>query len=193
MKESKMTTLQAASIIITVMISHIILNMPNHLISTTGSATILNIVYLFVISSFIFYVASKIFELFPNYDLIDICNFTFGKIFKNIFCVAVCIYFLTISGFVIRIFAESLVLIYLPNIDIEIVILIFIAITAIMNLLGFKSISRVTLITIPIILFSMVIIFISCSSSFIPERALPVLGYGAYNTFVSGLRKYICL
>lgn len=35
MKEKKIGTLQAAAVIITVMISHIILNMPNHLISST--------------------------------------------------------------------------------------------------------------------------------------------------------------
>lgn len=110
-----------------------------------------------------------------------------GKWLKNTFCIVICIYFLTISSFVIRTFSESLVLIYFPNIDLEIVILIFVAITIIMNLLGFKAISRVTLITLPIILFSMVIIFISSWSKFIPQRALPVLGYGASETFLSGL------
>ena len=106
---------------------------------------------------------------------------------KRVFGIACCIYFLTISAFIIRIFAESLVLIYFPDIHIEFVILVFIAITAITNLFGFKSISRVTLITLPIILISMVIIFISSASNFVPQRALPLLGYGAYDTFVSGL------
>lgn len=187
MKETKMGIMQASSVIITVMISHIILNMPNHLISNTGSSTILNLVYVFAISVFVFYLASKVFDLFPKKDFIDICEYTGGKWLKNLFSIAICIYFLTISGFVIRTFAESLVLIYFPNIDLEIVILIFVTITAIMNTLGFKAISRVTLISLPIILISMIIIFISSASKFIPERALPVLGYGAYDTFVLGL------
>lgn len=67
MKESKIGMLQAISIIVTVMISHIILNMPNHLISSTGPATILNLVYIFIIASFIFYLVSKVFDLFPRY------------------------------------------------------------------------------------------------------------------------------
>ena len=62
MNKTKIGTLHAASVIITVMISHIILNMPNHLISQTGSATILNLVYVFAISMVIFYFASKIFS-----------------------------------------------------------------------------------------------------------------------------------
>lgn len=120
-------------------------------------------------------------------DLIDICEYAGGSFLKKAFGIAFCVYFLTISAFIIRVFAESLVLIYFPDIHIELVILIFIAITAITNLFGFKSISRVTLITLPIILISMVIIFISSVSKFVPQRALPILGYGAFDTFVSGL------
>jgi len=193
MNKSKMGTFQAAAIIVTVMISHIILNMPNHLITTTGSSTILNLIYVFAISLGVFYIASKVFDLFPRKDIIDICEYTGGKFLKNAFCVTVCVYFITVSAFVIRTFADSLVLIYFPNIDLEVVILVFIAISGIMNLFGFKSISRVTLITIPIILVSMVIIFISSVSKFTPERALPILGYGASKTFLSGLRKYFCI
>ena len=79
MKENKIGTLQAASVIITVMLSHIILNMPNHLISSTGSATILNLVYVFTISAVIFYIASKILGHFPKQDLVDICEFARWK------------------------------------------------------------------------------------------------------------------
>ncbi len=85
MKESKMGVMQAASVIVTVMIAHIILNMPNHLIASTGSSTILNLAYIFIISIVIFYLASKIFALFPGKDLMDICEFAGGKFLKNIF------------------------------------------------------------------------------------------------------------
>ncbi len=193
MKQAKIGTLQAASVIITVMISHIILNMPNHLITETGSATILNLIYVFIIATLFFGIAVKIFKKFPGKDLIDICEVAGGKLLKNVISVLICIYFIVISGFVIRTFAESLILIYFPNIDIEMVILMFVSITSVMNLFGFKAISRVTLLTLPIILISMVIIFISSASHFTLQRALPVLGYGASTTFLSGLRKYICI
>lgn len=66
MKESKIGMLQAISVIVTVMIAHIILNMPNHLISSTGPSTILNLIYIFIIVFFVFYLASKVFDLFPR-------------------------------------------------------------------------------------------------------------------------------
>ena len=47
MKKTSMGVIQGASIIITVMISHIILNMPNHLLASTGSSTIINLIYVF--------------------------------------------------------------------------------------------------------------------------------------------------
>lgn len=188
MKETKLGTYQAISIIVTVMISHIILNLPNHLINETGSATILNIVYVFVISLIIFAIAIKILKLFPNNDIVDICEYAGGKVIKNIFSFLICIYLSIISGFVIRILSESLVLIYFPNIDLEIVILIFIAITAFLNVFGFKAIARITVIILPVILIAMVVIFISSISEFIPQRALPILGYGVPQTFLYGLR-----
>ncbi len=187
MKARKLGTLQAVAICVTVMISHIILNMPNHLINQTGSATILNIVYVFLITLFVFWLGSKVFNLFPNSDIIDICEYAAGKKVKVIFSAMVCVYLLVLSAFVIRIFADSLVLIYFPNINLEIVILIFVAIATILNVFGFKAIARSAMIILPIILFAMVIIFISSISDFMPERVFPILGYGASQTFVTGL------
>lgn len=113
----------------------------------------------------------------------------FGKHIKNIFAILICVYLLILSAYVIRIFAESLVIIYFPNIDLEIVILIFIAITVLLNLLGFKAISRTTSMILPVILVAMIIIFVSSASEFVPERALPILGYGANETFISGINN----
>ncbi len=192
MKERKLGTFQAIAIIVTVMISHIILNVPNHLITETGSATILNLIYVFIIFLIFFYIISRILKLFPSSDIIDICEYVAGKTVKNIFTIIVCIYLLVLSAFVVRTLAESLVLISFPNIDLEIVILIFIAIAIILNLFGFKVIARTTVFILPIVLVSMIIIFISSVSDFVPERALPILGYGASETFLNGLRKYFC-
>ncbi len=175
MTKSKLGIYQAVAIVVTVMISHIILNLPNHLLNATGSSTILNLIYVFAITFIIFYATVKIFELFPNKDIIDICEYAGGKTIKNIFSIGIIIYLLIISAFVIRIFAGSLVLIYFPNIDIGIVILIFIAITAILNIFGFKTIARASLIILPIILVTMIIIFVSSGSDFIYQRAFPVL------------------
>lgn len=188
MKERILENYQAVAICVIVMLAHIILNLPNHLIDATGSSTILNLIYVFTIALFICFIVTKLFKLFPNSDIVDISEYAGGKIVKIIYTVLLLIYLLTISSFVIRIFAESLTLIYFPNIDLEVIILIFIAITAITNLLGFKAIARASVIILPVILVALVAVFISSAPSFTPERALPILGYGFYDTFVKGLR-----
>lgn len=188
MNERKLGTFQAIAIVVTVMISHIILNVPNHLIAQTGSSTILNVIYVFIVFLVFLFIMLKIFRLFPNNDIIDICEYSAGKTIKNIFAIVVCIYLLIISAFVIRILAESLVLVSFPNISLEIVILVFIAVSAILNIFGFKVISRTTVFILPVVLVSMLAVFIASMADFVPERALPLLGYGASETFISGLR-----
>lgn len=187
MNERKLENYQAVAISVTVMLAHIILNLPNHLITATGPSTVLSLVYVFGIILFVCWIVTKFFKLFPNSDLIDVCEYAGGKAIRNIYIVMLLIYLITIAAFVIRIFAESLVLIYFPNMDIEIIILIFITITALMNFLGFKSIARTSVIILPIILFALIVVFISSASAFIPERALPILGYGFSDTFLKGL------
>lgn len=187
MNERKLDNYQAVAIIVTVMLSHIILNLPNHLINTTGSASILNLVYVFIILVFICWIVTKFYKQFPNSDIIDICEYTAGKTIKIIYTFFLCAYLLTISAFVIRIFAESLSVIYLPNIRLEIIILFFIIVSAIMNLLGFKSIARISVILLPVIIIAMLVVFVYSSSDFTVQRALPFLGYGAFDTFVKGL------
>ena len=125
MNERKLDNYQAIAIFVTVMLSHIILNFPNHIIEETGSASLLNIIYIFAIVLLIFWIITKLFKLFPNQDIIDICEYTAGKSIKTIYTIFICIYLLTISAFVIRIFSESLSLIYFPNIRLEIIILFF--------------------------------------------------------------------
>lgn len=187
MKERILENHQAIAICVTVMVAHIILNVPNYLINLTASATLLNFVYIFAIMLAILWLVTKFFKVFPGCDVIDICEYVGGKIPKKIYSILLFVYLLVISSFVIRIFSDSLIAMYFPNIDPEIVILIFIFLTVLVNLLGFKSIARTCAILLPVILVTLVVVFVSSSSAFTPERALPILGNGINTTFFKGL------
>ena len=183
---NKLRTYEAISIIVSVMISHIILNIPNHILTLTGSSSILNILYIICITCIFFFIISKIFKSFPNLDIIDICEFLGGKFLKTVYSIFFIIYVSTITGLIIRIISNSLSLIYLSNLKLEIIILTFILAAAILNFFGFKTITRITLIFIPFILISMVIIFFTSAGDYVVERALPILGYGLKETFMYG-------
>lgn len=186
MDVNKLRSYEAVAIIVSVMISHIILNLPNHILTATGTSTILNILYVIAITCVFFFIISKIFKAFPNADIIDICEFLGGKFLKTIYSIFFILYVSIITALIIRIISESLSLIYLSNIKIEIIILIFIVASAILNLLGFKTITRVTLIFVPFILISMVVIFFTSVGDYVVERALPLFGYGLEETFLYG-------
>ena len=186
MDVNKLRSYEAIAIIVSVMISHIILNLPNHILTKAGTSTILNILYVIAITCIFFFIISKIFKEFPNSDIIDICEFLGGKVLKILYSILFIIYGSVITALIIRIISQSLSLIYLSNIKLEIIILIFIVASAILNLLGFKTITRVTLILVPFILISMVVIFFTSVGDYVVERALPILGYGIKETFLYG-------
>lgn len=186
MEMHKLRTVEAITLLLSVMISHIILNLSTHLLTLTGTSTILNIIYISILTFIMFFIVEKIFKVFPNSDIIDICEFLGGKPLKIIYSIGFVIYSSIISSLMIRIFSESLSLIYFSNVNIELIILTFVIACTILTLLGFKVITRITLIFVPFILISMVIIFFTSASDFVIERALPIFGYGIENTFLTG-------
>ena len=47
LKVDKINTIEAVFLVIIVMLTHIILNLPNAILNSTGSAAILNVIYCF--------------------------------------------------------------------------------------------------------------------------------------------------
>ena len=64
--------------------NHIIMNLPKSLLNVSGSATILNIIFIFIIVLCIVYFICKVMKRFPNQDILDIASFLGGNILKNI-------------------------------------------------------------------------------------------------------------
>ena len=64
MKVDKINTIEAIFLVIIVMLTHIILNLPNAILSSTGSAAILNVIYCFGITIIFFLIVNKLFSLF---------------------------------------------------------------------------------------------------------------------------------
>ena len=64
--------------------------------------------------------------------------------------------------------------------------LFFAIATVIGNRMGLKPIVKANLFIMPIVIFSILLIFFSSAKNFVPERLLPILGKGANETFISG-------
>lgn len=87
----------------------------------------------------------------------------------------------------LRNFAESLKVIYYPMTDIFFIIAFFIIPICFVNRLNFSATSKTNLIVVPIVLVALVILFITNTKQFTPQRMFPIFGEGIFNTFVTGL------
>ena len=183
---SKLDTIESIGLVIIIIITHILINLPIGLINYTTSSISLNIIYISFITLLLFLLINNIFKAFPNKDLIDITKYLGGNILAIIIGIIFILYFLITLGLFIRGFSESLQNIYFPTFNISSIILFFIICALILNHFGFNTIVKVNLIILPIVLFSMLIIFFSSAKQFDISNLFPILGNGLQDTFVKG-------
>jgi len=184
---TKIGTVEAIFLVVTIMINHIILNLPKALLDSCGSATLLNIVFVTIIALGIVYLISRLLKHFPSMDILDISEFLGGKLLKNIIGILFMIYFLLAASTFLRSFCESVKIIYFPRTPVVLLILLFIIGIILTNRLGMQSIIRANLIFVPAILFSIIFIFLANMDNFTIQRMFPLFGNGIPTTFFSGI------
>lgn len=187
MTKSKIGTLEAIMLILTIVVTHTILSMPRTILVLTKSASIINLIFVSIIAIFISYFIVKLMKKFPGLDLIDISEYLGGKVFKNIIGIIFILYFIISSSILLRNFAESLKIIYYPMSNIIFIISLFIIAVCVANRLDFNASLKTNLLIIPLVLVSMLFLFFSNMNKFVPERIFPIFGDGLFNTFVLGL------
>lgn len=184
---TKIGNIEAIFLIVTIMINHIILNLPKFLLDETRSGAILNIILITLIVLGIVYLISKLLKRFPNMDILDISEFLGGKVLKYIIGILFIIYFLFFASVFLRSFCESIKIIYFPTTPIMFLIIFFVIGIILTNRIGTNAIVRANLIFIPAILFSIVFIFFANMENFTVQRMFPLLGNGITPTFFSGI------
>lgn len=187
MSNSKVGTIEAIMLILTIIITHTILSLPKRIITLTKSASILNLIYVGIIAVLLAYLIYKLIKSFPGLDLIDISEFLGGKIFKNIVGTIFMLHFIITSSLLLRNFCEVLKIVYYPMTNIIFILAFFIIAVCIANYFDFSSTLKANLIIVPIVLASIIFLLFSNIKNFVPQRIFPILGDGLYNTFVLGI------
>ena len=186
MSNNKIGFVESVSLTLIVIISHILLNLPNEILGSTASSGPLNVIYISVLAVFVFLIFNKLFSPFKGKDILDVAEFVGGNILKKIVSIIYTLYIIFIAGILLLNFANTLKTIYLQDMPTELICLVFILIALIANQFGFKSVTITNAIILPFIIVAILIIFFALFSRFVPERFFPLLGYGANNTFVLG-------
>lgn len=192
MSKSKIGVLEAVLLVLSFLAPFTVISLPRTIINETKSSTLLNIIYITAICLVISILIYKLFKKFPGLDILDISQYLGGTVFKNIIGFIFIFYFVITSSIFLRNFCEGLKVVYFPFTDIIYIILLFIITIAITNTLGFNSTIRTTSIIFPILIVSIILLFVGNLDNFSFNRIFPILGDGFENTFILGLTNIGC-
>ena len=178
--------LEAICLIITIMLNNIIFNIPNIILQTVGTSSLINAMFIAILAIFYSIIISRIFKYFPNSDILDISKFLGGNSVKNIIGLLYLMFFIGSTVFCISYFSNSLKLIYFKTTPLFLMIIIFIIPPIVLNKYSIKTISSVNLLFIPITLISFLILFFGLCKDFSWQNIFPIMGFGIKETFLYG-------
>ena len=187
MDNSKISVSEAISIILIVLVAHTLVSLPKSLLNITGSATIINLLYVGVILFFLIILVVKLYKSFAGQDIIDISNFLGGPVFQKIVGMIFILYFIFSSSILLRNFCECLKTVYYPMTSLFFILLTFIIALCISNGFSFSITAKINLIILPIIFVSVLFIFFANNQNLSFENMTPILGNGLFDAFVTGL------
>ena len=187
METSKITAAEAISIILGIFVAYTLVALPRSMLETTKTATLINLIYVGVIALFITFLIYKLLIKFPGNDIVDIAEYLGGKTLKTFIGIVFIFYFLFSSSILLRNFCECLKIVYYPMTSLVFIILTFIITICITLRHRFSSIAKVNLLIIPLVIISIMFLFIANIKNFSLDNIFPIFGDGVFNTFVTGL------
>ena len=187
MSYSKLNLIEAVTLILIITINKLFINMPQIILLSCGSSSILNAIFISIIVILFTYIVCKLFKCFSSYDIIDVSSFVGGKFLKYIIGIFLLLYLTIISSTFLRDFVEIIHVLYYPDAPILYLLLFFVIITIISNSIGNKSIVKTNVILSILMVISLLISYFTISPNITFERIFPILGYGSYETFFSSL------
>lgn len=193
MNISKINNIEAVALLSIIMANKIILNLPESIISSTGSSAWINVIYILAIAFIFVFVCTKLMKNFPEHDIIDISEYIGGSFFKTIFSVLQIFILIIVINVVIRNFSDTIKTIYFTQSPIIFITLFLVISAAVANKFGLKTISKICIYIAPLAFIGLSILLLVPAKDFEIHRLLPILGYGINETFFKGLTSLFAL
>lgn len=187
MGERKIENSECIALLVMIMFNHIILNITKTIITYTGSSSLLNILFISVIALIIVSFTTFILKKFPTYDILDISHYIGGNFFKSIIGLIFICYFTFFTTILLNIFASCLQVIFFPLTNLAYICFAFIAIAIFCTTRKNNAIFKSTLLILPILIFSLIFLFIANIRFYTIDKIYPLLGNGINQTFLSGI------
>lgn len=175
MEEYKLKKTEAIFFILILTINKIILNLPKLIIKQSFSGAIVNLLYTGLIAIFLAYLISCLFKRFTNHTIIDVSEYLGGKVLKGIISLLYIIFFTMVFCIILLKIVSLIKVVYFIKSPYMYIISFFIVAVIISNFYGFKSIIKTNTLILPVIIFSLFIIFFGVSNSIDVNRIFPIL------------------
>lgn len=187
MENTKIGNKEAIALLVTITFNHIILSITKTIVETTKSASLLNILYVGLITIIFTSIICYLLNKFPTFDLIDISNYLGGKVLKWIIGLLYVGYFIFFAGNLLHIFSSFLQIVYFPMTKLFYIILLFVISAFIVCTMRHNAIYRSTFIIFPLLIISILFLFFANIEYYEVEKIYPLFGKGYFETFILGL------
>ena len=185
--KNKLNFFEAISLIAIITIAQIILDFPEYLVDLTGTGTIVNLIFLAIITLIFCFIVSNIFKNFSNHDIIDISELVGGNILKYIVGIIFLVFLYISSISAILNFLFLIRNIFFQNTHPLFILSIFIITLFLVSLKGFYSVKKLNTVIIPILILSVISLFFGDNGNFNSNNLIPIFGYNYKTTFQTGL------
>lgn len=187
MENTKIGNKEAIALLVTIVFNHIITNITKSIIDTASSASLINILYVGVISIIFTCTICYFLNKFPTLDIVDISEYLGGKILKWIIGISFVAYFIFFAGILLQMFASCLEIMYFQLVKIEYIVALFVICAVVSCFMRHNAIYRANLIIFPLLVISTLFLFFADFRYMVVEKIYPILGNGWYSTFIGGL------
>lgn len=187
MENTKIGNKEAIALLVTIAFNHIIMNITKSIVDLTASASLLNILYISIITIIFTSIICYFLNKFPTLDLIDISEYLGGKVLKWIIGLLFVGYFIFFAGVLLHLFSYCLEIIYFQLVKIIYIVALLVIAAVVACVMRHNAIYRSTLIIFPLLAVSTIFLFLADFRYLEFEKMYPIFGNGLYTTFVAGL------
>ena len=164
----KLGKVEAMGLSLAVISNNIIFNM----------TSVINVLYVSILSILFMLVAIFLFKRFISYDILDVSEYLGGSWLKGIMAILFIVLFMSFSAVSLRYYVNDLHVIYYPEYNYLVLLLITFIPVIISSKIGLQAIYGTNLVVIPIAVLSIVLLFSISIRDFTWQRLFPAFGYG---------------
>lgn len=171
-------------ILVNVIVTKMVLMFPKTIISNSGNAAWLQVLYNIAVAFLLFMVISMLYRGKKN--VIELAEMSGGRALKIIVGLLVFATLIINYASIIRIFPETIKIVLLQDFNVELITVVFMTVIGIGAFIGIEALAKVNYLFMPVICGVFVLFLICLIPYYSIYNLLPILGNGAGKLFGSG-------